>query len=393
VDNLARTLHAYLVVGTVAHNVAEEPLNSAVLISPDGARISRYDKVNLVPFGEFVPWPFGALTNKISTEAGDFAAGTRVVVSQAGAHKIGTFICYESVFPGYVRRFAANGADVLINISNDGWFGQSAAREQHLSMVRMRAAENRRWILRSTNDGITAAIDSAGRLRAVAPAYADAALNRLRLYGNALHAFWRLVPAALCGAGDPVSGGGEGGIGASFAQGVVAQRANSGNWSMPDGPGAHGEAIGFSGNGSRRAGPVGPSLPGRSSGRQRSHLRVRDRDAAEDLHLHAGPGLPACRGSGPMRAHDFDHVRTAASRVRARPNPLVRTRLEAAAVPRGDVGGGGAGRVGAAPPIQSAPRGSRADGRPEAHSTAAADSPLERAVCPTAFVRGRETIE
>jgi len=76
--------------------------------------VSRYDKVNLVPFGEFVPWPFGALTEKISTEAGDFAAGRRVVVSPVGNnHKIGAFICYESVFPNFVRKFAAGGAEVL----------------------------------------------------------------------------------------------------------------------------------------------------------------------------------------------------------------------------------------------------------------------------------------
>ena len=73
-----------------------------------------------------------------------------------------------------MRKFAAGGAEVLFNISNDGWFGKSAAREQHLSMVRMRAAENRRWILRSTNDGITATIDSAGRLRGTLPLYTEA---------------------------------------------------------------------------------------------------------------------------------------------------------------------------------------------------------------------------
>ena len=176
VDDLALTLHAYLLVGVVAHTPAGEPLNSAVLISPEGGMVDRYDKVNLVPFGEYVPWPFGSLVDKISTEAGDFAAGKRVVVSPVGGgHKIGAFICYESVFPNFVRRFAAGGAEVLFNISNDGWFGQSAARRQHLSMVRMRAAENRRWILRSTNDGITATIDSAGRLRGTLPLSVEAA--------------------------------------------------------------------------------------------------------------------------------------------------------------------------------------------------------------------------
>lgn len=173
VDELARAIRAHLLIGVVAHTPEGAPLNSAALISPEGVSVSRYDKVNLVPFGEFVPWPFG-FANHISTEIGDFRAGQRVVVSAVGDHAIGTFICYESVFPNFVRKFAAGGAQVLINISNDGWFGKSAARMQHLSIVRMRAAENRRWILRSTNDGITATIDSAGRLRGSLPLYTEA---------------------------------------------------------------------------------------------------------------------------------------------------------------------------------------------------------------------------
>ncbi len=104
-----------------------------------------------MPFGEFVPWPFGLLTKKVSSEAGDFEAGRNVVVSGIGSHKIGTFICYESVFPGYIRQFAASGAEALFNISNDSWFGKTAARYQHLQIVRMRAAERG-----------TVALDSAG---------------------------------------------------------------------------------------------------------------------------------------------------------------------------------------------------------------------------------------
>jgi apolipoprotein N-acyltransferase len=176
VNDLARVLHAYLLIGDVSHNPAGEPLNSALLISPEGGVVDRYDKMNLVPFGEYVPWPFGSLVDKISTEAGDFVAGERVVVSPVGdGHRIGAFICYESVFPNFVRKFAQGGAEVLFNISNDGWFGESAARRQHLSIVRMRAAENRRWILRSTNDGISAAIDAAGRLRQTLPLSVEAA--------------------------------------------------------------------------------------------------------------------------------------------------------------------------------------------------------------------------
>jgi apolipoprotein N-acyltransferase len=169
-NKLAKAVHAYLLLGTVARTPQGEPLNSAVLVSPAGNAVSRYDKVHLVPFGEFVPWPFG-FANHISAEVGDFAAGKQVVVAPMGSHQIGTFICYESVFPNFVRQFVRNGAEALFTISNDGWFGKSAAREQHLSIVRMRAAENWRWVLRAANDGITATIDPAGRVVGHLPLY------------------------------------------------------------------------------------------------------------------------------------------------------------------------------------------------------------------------------
>ena len=201
-NTLARVSHAWLLVGVVAHAPSGAPLNSATLVSPAGVAVSRYDKVNLVPFGEYVPWPFGALANKVSNEVGDFAAGKRVVVSPVDGHKIGAFICYESVFPNFVRRFAAAGAEVLFNISNDGWFGKSAARLQHLELVRMRAVENRRWILRSTNDGITATIDSAGRLRGSLPLFVEATSYTGFSYIPEKTVYTRFGDwfAALCGA-------------------------------------------------------------------------------------------------------------------------------------------------------------------------------------------------
>jgi apolipoprotein N-acyltransferase len=174
IGELARAARTHLLLGVVAHSPQGAPLNSAILVAPDGTLVTRYDKVNLVPFGEFVPWPFD-FVKRITTEAGDFTPGNKVVVSPIDGHKIGAFICYESVFPNFVRRFVADGAEVLFNISNDGYFGRSAAREQHLEIVRMRAAENRRWILRSTNDGITGTIDPAGRLRGTLPPYVEAA--------------------------------------------------------------------------------------------------------------------------------------------------------------------------------------------------------------------------
>jgi apolipoprotein N-acyltransferase len=171
VEAVARERNTYLLFSTVAFrdSARREPLNSAVLAGPDGAEVARYDKIHLVPFGEFVPWPFGALVEKVTREAGDFAPGERVVVAQAGRRRIGAFICYESVFAGHVRQFVAGGAEVLVNLSNDGWFGRSAARDQHLLIARMRALENGRWLLRATNSGITAVVDPAGRVRAALP--------------------------------------------------------------------------------------------------------------------------------------------------------------------------------------------------------------------------------
>lgn len=167
---IARKAHTYFLFGTVAQTAKGAPLNSAVLLSPDGEVVDRYDKIFLVPFGEFVP-PLFSFVNRISPEAGDFVSGHRVVIFPFGGRHLGVFICYESAFPHLVRRFVAHGADVLVNISNDGYFGHSAAREQHLSLVRMRAAENRRWIVRATNDGITAVVDPGGRISLELPPY------------------------------------------------------------------------------------------------------------------------------------------------------------------------------------------------------------------------------
>jgi apolipoprotein N-acyltransferase len=94
-----------------------------------------------------------------------------------GLHRYGVFICYESAFPHEVRQFALHGAEVFVNISNDGWFGESGAPWQHLNMARMRAVENHRWLLRDTNTGVTAAIDPFGRVVQIAPRNQRVVLN------------------------------------------------------------------------------------------------------------------------------------------------------------------------------------------------------------------------
>jgi len=172
VSKLARTTSTSLIFGAVGHTSSGAPLNSAILLDERGNFSSRYDKMYLVPFGEYIP-PFFSWVNRITQEAGDFAPGESLTVPKAASRSTGIFICYESAFPYLVRRFTAEGAEVLVNLSNDGYFGRSAAREQHLLLVRMRAAENRRWILRATNDGITATIDPAGRIAHQLPPYAE----------------------------------------------------------------------------------------------------------------------------------------------------------------------------------------------------------------------------
>lgn len=211
VASVAKMSHAAVLSGVIARAPDGAPLNSALLMGPNGIAISRYDKVNLVPFGEFVPWPFGILTKKVSTEAGDFEAGKKVIVSPVGAHKIGTFICYESVFPSYIRKFAASGAEALFNISNDSWFGKSAARYQHLQIVRMRAAENARWILRATDNGVTTVIDPAGRVVRTTQEYAELAARFQYRYRQdqtfyTRHGDWFVALCALIAAGAFTSG-------------------------------------------------------------------------------------------------------------------------------------------------------------------------------------------
>jgi len=123
-----------------------------------------------VPFGEYVPFQrFFAFAGGLTKEVGDFTAGQSHTPLQADGSRLGVFICYESIFPDEVRQLAASGAQVFVNVSNDGWYGDSGAYAQHLKQARMRAVENERWLLRDTNTGVTAAIDPYGRVVAAAP--------------------------------------------------------------------------------------------------------------------------------------------------------------------------------------------------------------------------------
>jgi len=152
-------------------HMGQAPYNSALLVDPQGQIVFSYDKRHLVPFGEYEPFPLiHRVVQSVSDEVGGFRKGTVASVGfLPGGYKFGVYICYEAIYPGEIREFAAKGANLLINISNDGWFGKSAAADQHLRMARVRAVENRRWVLRVTNSGLTAAIDPYGRVYQTMP--------------------------------------------------------------------------------------------------------------------------------------------------------------------------------------------------------------------------------
>jgi len=151
--------------------------NAAAFINSAGEFTGSYEKMHLVPFGEYVPYKqLFFFAGSLLGEAGDFSAGANRSMFKTGGHTYGVFICYESIFGDEIREFAKNGAEVLVNLSDDGWYGDTSAPWQHLNMVRMRAIENHRWILRSTNTGITGSIDPYGRVVASAPRHQRTAI-------------------------------------------------------------------------------------------------------------------------------------------------------------------------------------------------------------------------
>ena len=184
ISDLARQANTWVLAGSIGvsstpENTAHpsELYNSGALVSPSGSWTARYDKIHLVPFGEYVPFPqLFSFASGLTQEVGQFTRGQSRAPLDAGGTKVGVFICYESIFPDEVRQVAAAGAQVFVNISNDGWYGDSGAYAQHLKQARMRAVENARWLLRDTNTGVTASIDPYGRLIASIPRKTRAAL-------------------------------------------------------------------------------------------------------------------------------------------------------------------------------------------------------------------------
>jgi apolipoprotein N-acyltransferase len=179
VNDLARQIQTPILFGS-PHKENKDGqtihYNSAYLVSETGDTQNRYDKIHLVPFGEFVPFrELLFFVEKMVEMIGDFGRGKEATLFDVAGYKAGVSICYELIFPDLIRQAVKNGANFLINITNDAWFGKSAASYQHMSMGALRAVENRVPIVRAANTGISGTIDANGALRDETDLFVEAA--------------------------------------------------------------------------------------------------------------------------------------------------------------------------------------------------------------------------
>jgi apolipoprotein N-acyltransferase len=163
--------------------------NSAYLLDHTGATAATYHKIHLVPFGEYVPLKRVLFfVDKMVQAIGDFQSGDEYTVMTVptphGATKLGTVICYEIIFPDLVRRFVDRGVAVMTTVTNDAWFGRTAAPYQHFSMAAFRAVENRVPVARAANTGVSGFIDSKGNILAASDIFKEAHLTRRIVPGN-----------------------------------------------------------------------------------------------------------------------------------------------------------------------------------------------------------------
>jgi apolipoprotein N-acyltransferase len=166
IESLSQTHNADIILGSVAEDAQQgrnRIWNAAFLVS-GGKTIGHYDKIRLVPFGEYVPLRKAFFfAEKLVHEVGEFEFGTRET-PLAGRFKYGPAICYEIVYPQITRTQVRNGADVLVTITNDAWYDGTSAPRQHLNQARLRAVEDDRWLLRAGTTGISAVVNPAGEI-------------------------------------------------------------------------------------------------------------------------------------------------------------------------------------------------------------------------------------
>ena len=163
VDDFTTSHHVWLLLGSIGFGPGGEYFNSVYSASPKGLLPFRYDKVHLVPFGEYVPIVGRiAFLRPLVHEVGSFTPGTSTEPLPGPVGPVGVAVCYEVSFPSLVASEVKNGATILATITNDGWYGDSAAPRQHLALAVLRAAEARRYMIRAANTGISAIIDPSG---------------------------------------------------------------------------------------------------------------------------------------------------------------------------------------------------------------------------------------
>jgi apolipoprotein N-acyltransferase len=179
--DIPKKTNAFLLFGTPSYKIEKGKINhynSAYLISTSGELNGRYDKIHLVPFGEYVPMQnllffIGSLGEGI----GDFKSGKEIFNFPLPQGKFGVLICFEIIFPDLCRKFVKDGADFLVTITNDAWFGRTSAPYQHFSIATFRAIENRVFIARAANTGISGFIDPKGRILKQGGIFTEEAMN------------------------------------------------------------------------------------------------------------------------------------------------------------------------------------------------------------------------
>lgn len=179
--DLQNQLNVSLLFGAVVVKEKKEGrnllANSAVLLTKDGRVSYLYDKIHLVPFGEYVPLrKFLFFMDKLVAGVGDYVKGNHYLRAETSYGGFATLICYEIIFPGLVRKFYVKGGDFIVNITNDAWFGKTTGPYQHFSMAVFRAIENRKPVIRAANTGISGFIDSNGRIHSKTSLFQTAVL-------------------------------------------------------------------------------------------------------------------------------------------------------------------------------------------------------------------------
>ena len=177
--------NTWLLTGAPLYTITPQPgaadlvryYNGAVLIGPDGRIGGQYAKQHLVPFGEYVPLRrFLPFLQPLVESIGDFSAGAEKGPLTVGPMKLGVLICYESIFPDIARESVARGANLLVNVTNDAWYGRSSAPHQSMAMAVFRAVESKRTLIRAANTGISGFVDPLGHITAQTALFTEAAL-------------------------------------------------------------------------------------------------------------------------------------------------------------------------------------------------------------------------